>query len=163
MPSAPALEPLQRAQAVSVDSVLDASAQSSPSIEAPVLFDGPLSFLGYQVLPADGGIAVETWWKVEERTTRPLSIMAHLVDAGGVHVAVADGLGVPVESWQPGDVIVQLHHFAGFEDSEVEKEALRMVTGVYWLDTMEQHPVADDAGMDTLLLPLTSAKGSGPD
>jgi len=85
---------------------------------------------------------VETWWRVAdtgEGELRPLSIMAHLVDGDGRAVAVADGLGVPIEGWEAGDVIVQFHEFS--VETELEGESYWLQTGVYWLDTLERQEV----------------------
>jgi hypothetical protein len=52
--------------------------------------------------------------------------MAHLLNKEGQPIAVGDGLGVPIENWQVGDVIVQ-HH------------AMEVPTGTapgtYWVQT----------------------------
>jgi hypothetical protein len=86
-----------------------------PLVEGPLHLDGPLDFLGYRLVAVSPeAVAVETWWRVTEAygsAARPISIMAHLVDSAGNPVGVADGLGVPMEVWQAGDVLVQYHHF----------------------------------------------------
>jgi len=108
--------------------------------------DGPLTYAGYrqQALVAHPGATAEllwTQWQVDEVPNRPLSLMAHLVGADGVPIAVADGLGVPVEQWQVGDVIVQRHHFAIPEDAAPGEYALYI--GAYWLDTLERWVVRE--------------------
>jgi hypothetical protein len=127
-----------------------------PVIEAPLHLDGPLDFLGYRLVAASPEVvAVETWWQVNETydaTAQPLSIMAHLVDGAGNPVGVADGLGVPMEVWQAGDVLVQYHHFPLPPEQqaaalsaplpETGREGLWLQTGVYWLDTLERHTVS---------------------
>jgi 4-amino-4-deoxy-L-arabinose transferase-like glycosyltransferase len=105
---------------------------------------GHLTFLGHASdgpLPAQPGQTVElvTWWRVEGVPERPLSIMMHLTGPAGVPVAVGDGLGVPLESWQVGDVIVQRHALPLPADAPPSEYT--PVTGVYWLDTMERWPV----------------------
>ena len=79
----------------------------------PVELDGPLSFRGCAaskriVRPGDT-LEVETCWQVTALPERPLSVMLHFVSSDGAARLVADGLGVPVEQWQVGDVIVQRH------------------------------------------------------
>jgi hypothetical protein len=100
--------------------------------------DGPLTFLGYQVTPetARAGQEVTLWtfWRVDETPARPLSLMAHLVGDDGAPLAVGDGLGVPIEQWQPGDVILQRHRLVIPEGTPAGRYALHV--GVYWLDTM---------------------------
>ena len=132
-----------------------------PVVEGPLPLDGPLDFLGYRLVAVSPeAVAVETWWQVDETydsPARPLSIMAHLVDSDGNPVGVADGLGVPMEVWQAGDVLVQYHHFpllpapgsaslaplpaAGRGWGRADA-ALWLQTGIYWLDTLERHTVS---------------------
>jgi len=50
--------------------------------------------------------------------------MAHLIAADGHAVAVGDGLGVPLEIWQEGDIIVQRHSLIVPPDAP---------PGMYWL------------------------------
>jgi hypothetical protein len=150
-------------------------AAERPLVEAPLQLDGPLDFVGYRLVEATPeAVALETWWRVTEvgdAGARPLSIMAHLVGDDGHPVGVADGLGVPVEVWQAGDVLVQYHHFPlapGEWGSDADaplpvsgrgwgrdlvsdaplpvsgrgSEGLWLQTGVYWLDTLERQAVA---------------------
>ncbi|OQY19524.1 MAG: hypothetical protein B6I35_11555 [Anaerolineaceae bacterium 4572_32.2] len=67
-----------------------------------------------------------TYWSVSSIPDSPLSLMAHLLDRKGQPVAVGDGLGVPVESWQIGDVILQRHIL------EIPPDA---APGTYWVQT----------------------------
>ena len=118
--------------------------------------DGPLAFLGFQVnrTSAHPGESVELWtfWRVKETPNRPLSLMAHLVKPDGAPIAVGDGLGVPIEQWQPGDVIIQRHQL------KVPKGTLNgnysIQAGVYWLDTLQRLPTVDENGApsDRLIL-----------
>jgi len=83
------------------------------TVVSGVEVDGPLDFLGYTlhaetITPGDE-ILLETHWRVRDVPGRPLSLLAHLLDSNGTGVAVGDGLGFPIEQWQPGDVIVQRH------------------------------------------------------
>jgi hypothetical protein len=111
-----------------------------PVVTAPLQLEGPLAFLGYRLLDARPDVvALETWWQIGAQPTRPLSIMAHLVDGAGRPVAVADGLGVPIEVWQAGDVLVQYHLFSLTPD--LREEVYWVQTGVYWLDTLERQEV----------------------
>ena len=76
---------------------------------------------------------VITYWRVLARPSRPLSLMLHLSTTDGAAVAVGDGLGVPIDQWQPGDVIVQRHTLNVPVDAPVGQYELR--SGAYWLDT----------------------------
>ncbi|MEE8390068.1 MAG: phospholipid carrier-dependent glycosyltransferase, partial [Anaerolineae bacterium] len=116
-----------------------------------------LTFLGYtsdSLLSARPGqtIGTETWWRVNSLPDRPLSIMMHLAGPGGVPVIVGDGLGVPIEQWQIGDVIVQRHTLALAAGAPAGEYT--PATGVYWLDTMERWSVereGESIGTDLVL------------
>jgi 4-amino-4-deoxy-L-arabinose transferase-like glycosyltransferase len=105
---------------------------------------GHLTLLGYgnsgetPVRPGQT-IEVESWWRVEGLPERPLSIMMHLTGPGGDPAIVGDGLGVPVQIWQVGDVIVQRHRLPLPADAPLGEYTL--TTGAYWLDTMERWPI----------------------
>ena len=118
----------------------------------PLPLNGPLVFLGATAYAEGEGLEVETWWQASSPTTRPFSIMGHLLNAGGEVLAVADGLGVPADALQPGDVVVQRHRF-----DAAPQGTLWLRTGAYWLDTMERWPVADSPQADLLIVPLTPA------
>jgi hypothetical protein len=69
---------------------------------------------------------------------------------------VADGLGVPIEQWQVGDVIVQRHRLG--IPADVLPGNYQLLTGAYWLDSLQRWPIisGDQAGADTLTLaPIT--------
>ncbi len=102
-----------------------------------VTLDGTLAFLGYdapQLARQGAPVDVLTYWRVVERPSRPLSLMLHLTDANGVPIATGDGLGVPVEQWQPDDMIVQRHVLTIPVDALLTGYQLR--GGAYWLDDM---------------------------
>jgi hypothetical protein len=99
-------------------------------IAPPLRLSGPLAFRGYR-LETDAAspgetLALWTYWSVAAAPDYPLSLMGHLLNREGQPVAVSDGLGVPVESWQVGDVIVQRHAL------EIPPDA---APGTYWLQT----------------------------
>ena len=125
-----------------------------------VTLDGPLAFLGYQVdaTNAHPGAVMElqTLWKANEIPSRPLSLMAHLIGSDGSTIAVGDGLGVPLDQWQPGDVIVQRHLLQVPEGTPAGEYQLQ--TGAYWLDTMERWVVqrSDGTRSDRIVLTAVS-------
>jgi hypothetical protein len=126
-------------------------------LSAFATIQGPLTYTGYQLnaRTAHTGEALEllwTWWQVKERPDRPLSLMAHVIGPDGTPIAVADGLGMPIEQWQPGDIFVQRHRFAIPQDTPPGEYQLQI--GVYWLDTLERWPVhrKDGSTNDRLLL-----------
>ena len=125
---------------------------------------GHLAFLGHEIRsssPIQPGqeIDVETWWRVEGTPQRPLSIMLHLIGPGGDPVIVGDGLGVPIEQWRAGDVLVQRHPL--LLPGDAPPGEYTPITGVYWLDTMERWTVERGATVEeSLRLPaLTVADG----
>jgi hypothetical protein len=121
--------------------------------EGEVEFNGMLVFVGYQVpqaAQAGTDFDVVTYWRVLERPSGPLSLMLHLVGEDGVPIAVGDGLGVPVDQWQPGDIIVQRHRLSVPEETLLDD--YRLQVGVYWLDNMERWQAT--GGRDTILLQM---------
>jgi hypothetical protein len=124
--------------------------------------DGPLDFLGYMApeTPVRPGATVEiaTCWQVTALPERPLSLMLHLAGPEGTSVVVGDGLGVPITSWQLGDVIIQRHQLALSANAPSGDYAL--YTGAYWLDTLERWPVlanGEPVGDQVVLSPLPVA------
>jgi hypothetical protein len=104
-----------------------------------VTFGGALTFLGYQAPPsAQPGTSVDvmTYWRVQASPSRPLSLMLHLSGEDGIPIAVGDGLGVPVEQWLPGDVIVQRHTLEIPRDAQTGSYQMR--SGAYWLDDVSR-------------------------
>jgi len=118
---------------------------------ALVTLDGPLSFRGYTVSkssarPGDT-LEVETCWQVTTQPGRTVSPMLHLVGPNGAPRLVADGLGVPIEQWQAGDIIMQRHEIKIPSDAPAGN--YQLLTGAYWLDTLKRWPVLSG---DTLTL-----------
>jgi 4-amino-4-deoxy-L-arabinose transferase-like glycosyltransferase len=134
---------------------LDRAMMEGAAAQAPVGTVGPLTFLGYEVQTPSDGVELRTYWRVDEAPTRPLSLMAHLLSAEGTTLVAGDGLGVLIEVWRPGDVIVQRHHLDMSQGNAVDSYQLQV--GAYWLDTMERwHIVVDGQIMgDRLLLAVS--------
>jgi hypothetical protein len=144
-----------------VPSAVYAAAAGTPppsavgSLNLPVFLEGPLAFLGVATYADRGSLDVETWWRVTDGpVTRPFSVMAHLASANGEAMAVADGLGVAPVTLVTGDVIVQRHRFGGpAADTETW-----LLTGAYWLDTMERWTVEGVPGADTLAIQVKASR-----
>ncbi len=113
-------------------------------------FSGPLLFLGYSLNRQRDTLEIYTYWEVTALSGRPLSLLAHLARADGSVATVKDGLGVPIEYWQVGDVIVQRHAFS--VPDEAPAEASLFFTGGYWLDTMERW--RSETGEDAITLKI---------
>ncbi len=134
--------------------------------------EGPLDFLGYKAsqdaVRAGDTVELMTCWRVtalpdasgSPAGMRPLSLMLHLVGPGGAPLVVGDGLGVPLASWQEGDMIVQRHRLAVPREAPAGEYVL--YTGAYWLDTLERWSILE-GGMPVddrvVLAPLTVGAG----
>jgi len=122
-------------------------------VTSPATTTGPLQFEGFWLYDRQTvkQILVFTAWRVTRGAEYPLSIMAHLLDAQGRAVSGGDGLGVPIEVWQAGDVIVQAHRL---NVQDATPGTYWIETGVYRLDTLERYRVLQEnqAVGDRLLL-----------
>lgn len=118
--------------------------QTIPSL--PVFVGDNLMLLDYTLedskLTSDGDLYLTTYWKVRKRPEAPLSLMAHLVDQADQVVAVGDALGVPIEGWMPGDIILQTHKLE--LDSGLPSGTYQLQTGAYWLSNVKRLPVTDE-------------------
>ncbi len=121
------------------------NALETPLVDLPVTFADGLTLISFALdhstLKPGETAHLETVWRVDSVPRRLLSIMAHALGPDGRAITVGDGLGVPLESWQPGDVFVQRHVLT------IPKDAPRglywLQTGVYWLDDGKRWPVQD--------------------
>jgi len=110
-------------------------------------FEDRLTFLNFTVTPPsdhDAPLILRTYWRIEDRVERPLSIMAHVVGPGGEVVAVGDKLSYPIEYWHPGDILIQTHRLELPKALAPKEYALQ--TGIYWLYTMERWSVKTTSG-----------------
>jgi hypothetical protein len=128
----------------------------TPPVAPPqVTLDETLAFLGYAVPDATRPgttLDVLTYWRVLAQPVRPLSLMLHLVGVDSVPMAVGDGLGVPIDQWRAGDVLVQRHRLLIPEGTLPGNYQLQ--TGAYWLDTMERWTGTRGTGDEALFLRL---------
>lgn len=123
---------------------------------APTRFGTALALLGYGVVPAapTPGSVVQllTLWQVE----RPLphaQLFAHLLGQDGAPIAQADLLGVPGETWQPGDYFLQLHELWLGEETAVGSYTLAV--GLYTTNDKQRTAVWVNEQPSGDLLPLT--------
>jgi hypothetical protein len=130
------------------------------TLAAPVVMTGPLQYEGFwlhenkQADRSGGQIVMFTAWRVTRGADAPLSIMAHLLDAQGHMVSGSDGLGVPIEMWRSGDLIVQEHELHVPKDAATGTYWIE--TGVYRLDTMERYRILQEGQAVGNRLLLTS-------
>ncbi len=101
------------------------------TLEPPLMIPGLAQLLG--------GLANgTTWgsiWQSETLTEAPLSVLMHLYGAESGPF-VADGLGFQGIQWQPGDVFIQYHDFAGIDGQYLE-------TGLYDFSSGDRLPIAE--------------------
>jgi len=151
-----AVPPLVEVHVAPSDWPLDRVVAEGKVVKAPLDTAGPPAFLGYGIQREPGAVELETYWRVVAPPSRPLSLMAHLLTEDGAAISVGDGLGVPIEMWQPDDVIVQRHHLELPQGDA--SDAYWVESGAYWLDTMERLPVLFDGQKvgDRVLLTVPS-------
>ena len=127
---------------------------------APVRTTGPLTFEGFwpRDVPANARpgeqVTILTAWRVTSLSPQPISILAHLVAEDEQAITVGDGLGVPIESWNVGDLIIQAHLL------NIPKDAAPgiylVTTGIYALDDLKRFPILIDGKRAGEQLILTS-------
>ncbi len=118
------------------------------ALRAPVSV-GPLMFLGFTldrstVTPGQT-VMLTTYWRVVQPIGRLSSLMGHLIALDGRVIANSDGLGVPIEFWRPGDVIVQHHTLTVPRDTPPGTYLTQ--TGFYTLEDMQRFEVQSE-GVD---------------
>lgn len=136
--------------------------RTDPQVTPPLPVDvgGCLALLGYEAgssaARAGDEVSLTTYWRVLSQPDQPLSLLAHLVDQEGRPVAIGDALGVPIEGWASGDIIVQAHRLS--LGSAVAPGTYRLQTGAYWLPGVDRLPVFDEEGKPLAghVIPLTT-------
>ncbi len=146
-----AIPPQTGVRIAPTDWALNRATTDGIATAAPVNMGEPLTFLGYGIQSLADGVELHTYWRVDGLPTRPLSLMAHALNDAGQSITIADGLGVPIEFWHPGDIIIQRHRFI---IENAISGAYWLQTGAYWLDTMERWPITTDGQVigDRILL-----------
>jgi hypothetical protein len=121
----------------------------------PLELEGPLMFLGYRIeAPHTHPPVLWTYWTVTDTTTRPFSIMAHVLDDAGQLLATGDGLGIAPDTLLPGDLLVQRHIFTPEILPAIEKHWFQL--GAYWLDSLERWTIITAGGANATQFLLTS-------
>jgi hypothetical protein len=115
-----------------------------PPLALPLPIAGYLELNGYQVSAGQVApgetLTVTIWWRVREPPPPPVSFFAHLIAPDGTVAAIGDSLGVAIEDWQPGTVLIQQHAFNIGE--EIPDGSYALAVGLYKLDTLERFPVS---------------------
>ena len=77
----------------------------------PILLDGRISLMGYEILAADGHALplLFTLWRIEDKLPADLAAFVHLVGVDEHIVAQHDGLDAAPATLQPGDLVLQRH------------------------------------------------------
>ncbi|MCJ7550070.1 MAG: glycosyltransferase family 39 protein [Anaerolineae bacterium] len=108
-----------------------------PEPARTVELDGVIAFLGItapSVAKAGTTVEVMTVWEIVTPPDRLISLKLHLSGNDGIPIVLGDGLGYPVEQWEPGDQLVQ-HHSLAIDDT-VPPGEYTLSTGAYWLDNL---------------------------
>lgn len=125
---------LYRVQRAQTDPFLAAHLSSGPDF--PLRFGDSLELIGYALptttaRPGDKLRVITAW-----RLLAPLenaALFSHILSPdGGPPLAQADGLGAPGESWQAGDVLIQLHEIP--IPAGILAGSYPLVAGVYTSD-----------------------------
>jgi hypothetical protein len=112
--------------------------------ETITLYNAAYRVLGGGV-PAPGAqVEVITFWQVEEPTDQEIVFFTHALDSSGALIAQQDYSGAPAWNWQPGDLIIQVHHFDIPE--EMPPGPLLLAVGAYTLPDMQRLPFRDASG-----------------
>jgi len=114
----------------------------SVALTFPITFDNGLSLVGYEVSDLRGAsrdleglVEVNTYWRVTDRITPPVTIFVHLLDPQGAIRGQHDGFGAAVTTLEPGDVVIQQHRLTVAADA---------APGVYQLQIGLYNPVTLD-------------------
>lgn len=118
-----------------------------PAVSLPLPIAGHIELLGYtanktEIKPGDT-LTLTAWWRVLQPPPPPVSIFAHLLAPDGSLLQAGDALGVALEYWQPGMVIVQQHQFPLGEEAVPGDYTLSV--GLYALDTGQRFPISQSA------------------
>ena len=119
---------------------------------------GPASLIGYELSrepfrPGDV-ITLWVWWRANSPGEVLLSAYTHLM-SGEELVVGDDGLGVPPQMWQPGDLIVQRHLLKLPGDLAPGEYTLHV--GLYSAETKKRYPLQTSGDEHPLLVTVRAA------
>jgi len=97
-------------------------------------FDGGLVLLDWELLPAEDGVAVRTWWRVEQDGPAPVKQFVHFMRNGEM-AAGADRFDAYAPSLRAGDLIMQQVH------AVLSPGWYTLELGLYDPDTQARWPV----------------------
>lgn len=99
-----------------VQYTLDESPRPRPEEPLNAVFGGELRLLGIDRPQLEGGgQAFISYWEALAPASGPRRLFLHAVDGDGALLVQDDGLGVPADQWQSGDVILFFHHLPPVE------------------------------------------------
>jgi 4-amino-4-deoxy-L-arabinose transferase-like glycosyltransferase len=133
--------------------------EPDPDVPAVAHFSQGVELLGVSVtLEDDGGLRARLRWRANQALTEDYTVFVHYL-RDGERLAQADGRPAgghyPTPRWQPGDVVVDDHHFEGIEPLP-ERDAL--LFGFWDPETEERLYLLDEAGNpagDWLMAPVS--------
>jgi hypothetical protein len=126
------------------------SEQQRQELDLPLEFGSRLALLGYHYdadrVSRGADWRLVTYWQVLDAHSAPLALFVHALDEKNAVTLGWDGLHVSTESWEPGDIVIQVHTL------HVPMEALpgsqRVELGVYSPISLERLPPLPE-GADT--------------
>jgi hypothetical protein len=126
--------------------------QKAGAMALPVSFGDTAALIGYQINRVGNDLTLITYWRAGDHIVTPLQMFVHVLDANGAIVAQADRLDASPDSWQPGDVIAQVHRL----NVPAAAQPVQLAVGLYQPETGERLPVRVDGQVidQRLLLPV---------
>jgi len=116
---------------------------------------GVASLIGYELshgpVAPGSAVSVTTWWRANSPGTVLLSSYSHLMSGERLE-ASGDGLGVPPQMWQRGDVIVQRHTLKLRSDLPPGEYGLHV--GLYSVENNQRYSLRDTGDEHPLLVTL---------
>jgi len=139
------------------DGEVEVNARLSGLLKPPGgMFDfGPAALIGYEMdrgpFKAGSTIPLTVWWRANSPGEVLLSAYAHVM-SGDRKVAGDDGLDVPPQMWQSGDMIVQRHLIRLPGDLAPGEYPLHV--GLYSVETGKRYPLRPSGDEHPLLTML---------
>ncbi|UCG23148.1 MAG: glycosyltransferase family 39 protein [Chloroflexota bacterium] len=124
----------------------------------PIRLGDIIELLGFEIVRPHGGdgyqLTVASYWRIVQPSDRPLAFFLHMLDRDGGIVAQHDGVSITADSWQAGDLLIQLHPLALPQDAVESSDWLQL--GLYDTETMDRIAVEGGSlsGQQRMLLPL---------
>ena len=120
----------------------------TPEFKTAAIFGDQLALIGYDVDKNNDGLAIILYWLVREKMPADYTTFIHILDEEGQIVAQNDsqptGGVYPTSIWDKGEIVADRKEM-DLPEETIDQE-LRVVTGIYLLETLERLPVWDTSG-----------------